>query len=76
MLACTRVGFCFFFNCKFGFPVIEDTELLLLLLFLIMTFFEMVQIVDYVFGGSNICFILLGLGLEIVNKKEKLKFQL
>ena len=65
-----------FFNCKFGFPVIEDTELLLLLLFLIMTFFEMVQIVAYVFGGSNICFILLGLGLEIVNKKEKLKFQL
>lgn len=76
MLACTRVGFFFFFNCKFGFPVIEDTELLLLLLFLIMTFFEMVQIVAYVFGGSNICFILLGLGLEIVNKKEKLKFQL
>ena len=36
----------------------------------------MVQIVAYVFGGSNICFILLGLGLEIVNKKEKLKFQL
>ena len=73
MLAGTRVGF-FFFNCKFGFSVIEDTELLVgffVFFFWIMTFYEMVQIFAYVFGGSNICLVSLGLGLEIVNQKEK-----